>query len=140
MSSLGRDTVNARSRGDRNKTCIEELPVASNPPPPNRPSFAEENAMRVASESLNYYDQASDTYHCSYGPPIPAVTVRDAEGGILVRVDPQTSQVVGFTIPNFKAWHAEHADEDGGFDVDLPPVWPLRPEEASSGLDEPDDE
>jgi len=112
--------------------------VASNPPTPDRPSFAEENAMRVASESLNYYDQPSDTYHCSYGPPIPAVTVRDAERALLVRVDPQTGQVVGFTIPNFKAWHAEHADEDGGFDVDLPSIWPLRPEEA--GLDDPDDE
>jgi len=48
------------------------------PPPggdPDRPSFAEENAMRIASESLTHYDQASDTYHCSYGPPVPAVVV-----------------------------------------------------------------
>lgn len=98
--------------------------MASTPPPPGRPSFAEENAMRIASESLNYYDPASDTYHCSYGPPMPAVTVRDPDRGLLVRVDPQTRQVVGFTIPDFKAWHAEHADHDGGFDVELPPVWP----------------
>ena len=94
--------------------------------------------MRVASESLSYYDQASDTYHCSYGPPIPAVTVRDTERGLLVRVDPQTAQVVGFTIPDFKSWHAEHADEDGGFHVDLPSVWPLRPD--AEGLDGPDAE
>ena len=32
--------------------------------------------------------------------------------------------MVGFSIPNFKAWHAEHADEDGSFEVELPPVWP----------------
>jgi len=36
---------------------------------------------------------------------------------------------VGFSIPHFKQWHAEHADPDGSFEVDLPPVWPLRPED-----------
>ena len=44
--------------------------MSSQPPPeggPNRPSFAEENAMKIASESLQHYDQASDTYHVSYG-------------------------------------------------------------------------
>ena len=107
--------------------------MASTPPSPERPSYAEENAMRIASESLSYYDQASDTYHCSYGPPAPALTVRDAERGLLVRVDPQSSQVVGFTIPDFKAWHAEHADPDGSFDVDLPPTWPLRPDAETQG-------
>ena len=95
---------------------------------PGRPSYAEENAMRIASESLTHYDQASDTYHCSYGPPVPAVTVRDPERGLLVRVDPQNEQVVGFSIPDFRAWHAQHADADGSFEVDLPSVWPLRPE------------
>lgn len=92
-------------------------------PPPKQPSFAEENAMRVASESLSYYDEASDTYHCSYGPPTPALSIRDAERGLMVRVDPHTKQVLGFSIPDFKVWHAEHADEDGSFEVDLPPVW-----------------
>lgn len=96
-------------------------------PPPDKPSFAEENAMRVASESLSYYDQASDTYHCSYGPPSPAITIRDTERELFVRVDPQTAQVMGFTIPDFKAWHAVNAEEDGGFEVDLPPTWPLEP-------------
>jgi hypothetical protein len=112
--------------------------MATTPPSPERPSFAEENAMRIASESLNYYDQASDTYHCSYGPPSPALTVRDAERELLVRVDPESQAVLGFTIPDFKAWHATHADEDGGFEVDLPPVWALSPSEVEST--EPDDE
>jgi len=53
---------------------------------PGQPSFAEENAMRVASDALTRYDQEQDTYHCSYGPPVPAVTVRDRERGLLVRV------------------------------------------------------
>ena len=76
-----------------------------------RPSFAEENAMKIASESLQHYDQASDTYHVSYGPPVPAVTIHDPERGLLVRVEPRSRQVVGFSIPQFKAWHAEHAED-----------------------------
>jgi hypothetical protein len=92
---------------------------------PGGPSFAEENAMRVASESLIHYDAGSDTYHCSYGPPIPAITINDRDRGVLVRVEPRTGQVVGFSIPEFRTWHTEHADEDGSFDVELPAVWPL---------------
>ena len=87
--------------------------MSSQPPPPgadpNRPSFAEENAMRIASESLTHYDEASDTYHCSYGPPVPAVTVHDPDRGLLVRVEPRSRQVVGFSIPDFKAWYAANA-------------------------------
>ena len=91
--------------------------------------------MRIASESLSHYDQAGDTYHCSYGPPVPAVTVHDPERGVLVRVDPRTQQVVGFSIPQFRAWHAAHAEPDGGFEIDLPPTWPLGVGEGA-----PDDE
>src|SRR5262245_19621336 len=98
------------------------------PTPPDRPSFAEENALRVAAESLSHYDQAADTYHVSYGPPQPALTVRDPDRGVLVRVDPRTEQVVGFSIPDFKAWHARHAEPDGSFEIDLPATWPLRPD------------
>lgn len=106
--------------------------MSSTPPPeggPGRPSFAEENAMRIASESLTHYDEASDTYHCSYGPPVPAVTVHDPERGLLVRVEPQSRQVVGFSIPHFKQWHAEHADESGEFEVHLPSMWALSPDD-----------
>jgi hypothetical protein len=103
--------------------------MSTTPPPagePGRPSFAEENAMRIASESLTHYDAASDTYHCSYGPPVPAVTVHDAERGLLVRVEPQSRQVVGFSIPDFKRWHAEHADEGGEFRRHPPRATPGR--------------
>jgi hypothetical protein len=110
--------------------------MSTTPPPPtgpggDGPSFTDENANRVASESLTNYDEAADIYHCSYGPPIPAATVHDPERGILVRIDPQTRQVVGFSIPNFREWYAEHADEDGSFEVDLPPIWPAESEEES---------
>ena len=107
--------------------------MSSSTPPggdPERPSFAEENAMRIAAESLSHYDQAADTYHVSYGPPVPAVTIHDPERGVLVRVEPRTRQVVGFSIPRFKSWHAEHAEDDGQFEIDLPSTWPLGPDEA----------
>lgn len=109
---------------------------ASPPPPPGPdrpPSFAEENAMRIASESLTHYDEAADTYHCSYGPPVPARTVRDPEREVLVRVDPQTRQVVGFSIPRFREWHQAHADPDGSFEIDLPPLWPAGGDEGPEG-------
>jgi len=106
--------------------------MSSQPPPQGgpeggagRPSFAEENAMKIASESLQHYDEASDTYHVSYGPPVPAVTVHDPERGVLVRVEPRSQQVVGFSIPSFKAWYAEHAEENGEFEMELPSTWPL---------------
>jgi hypothetical protein len=106
------------------------------PPPgggdPGRPSFAEENAMRIASESLTHYDPASDTYHCSYGPPVPAVTVHDPERGLLVRVEPASRQVVGFSIPDFSAWYAANAPDGGEFEVELPSVWPAEGEEGEA--------
>jgi len=97
--------------------------------PGNEPSFVAENALRIASESLTHYDENADTYHCTYGPPIPAITEHDTERDLLVRVDPVTRQVVGFSIPNFRAWYAQHADEDGSFDVELPSIWGEGPEE-----------
>jgi hypothetical protein len=107
--------------------------MSTSPPPgagdPAKPSFAEENAMKIASESISHYDEASDTYHCSYGPPVPAVTVHDPDRGLLVRVEPTSRQVVGFSIPQFKEWHAAHAEPDGGFEVDLPSMWALSPDD-----------
>jgi hypothetical protein len=114
------------------------------PPPGGGPSFAEENAQRIASESLSHYDEASDTYHVAYGPPSPALTIRDPERELFVRVDPQSEAVLGFSIPNFKQWHADHADADGSFEVDLPPTWSLRPTlpdaDGDDGDDDPDAE
>ena len=112
--------------------------MSSEQPPPDRPSYAEENAMRIASESLTHYDAEADTYHCSYGPPVPAIAIRDPERDLLVRVEPSSRQVVGFSIPNFRAWHAANADEDGGFEIDLPSVWSA-PGEEESGGDDPGD-
>ena len=62
--------------------------MSSEEPPSGRPSYAEENAMRIASESLTHYDAEADTYHCSYGPPVPAVAIRD----------PETREVIGYEM------------------------------------------
>ena len=93
--------------------------------------------MRIASESLQHYDEASDTYHVSYGPPVPAVTVHDPERGVLVRVEPRTQQVVGFSIPSFKTWYAEHAEDNGEFEMELPSVWPLGGEAGPAEAQDP---
>jgi hypothetical protein len=53
-----------------------------------------------------------------------------------VRVEPRSRQVVGFSIPNFKAWYAEHAAEDGAFEVELPPVWPLAGDPSADAGDD----
>ena len=78
--------------------------MSTNPQEPgNEPSFVNENSLRIASESLTHYDENADTYHCSYGPPVPAITIHDPERNMLVRIDPTSHQVIGFTIPNFRA-------------------------------------
>ena len=94
--------------------------------------------MKIASESITHYDAEADVYHASYGPPIPAVSIPDEERELLVRVDPSTGQVVGFSIPNFKEWHAANAEEDGGFEIDLPSVWPV-PGQKGAAEEGPDE-
>jgi hypothetical protein len=54
----------------------------------------------------------------------PARTVWDPEREVQVRLDETSNQVIGFSIPNFTAWHKSHADADGSFDMDLPSFWP----------------
>ena len=97
------------------------------------PNYAEENAIRNASESLHSYDAAADTFTAIYGAPIPAATVYDEEREVLVRVDPQSRAVVGFTIPNFKAWYAKNYPDGGDWEMDLPPTWPADPTEEPAG-------
>ena len=72
----------------------------------------------------------------SYGPPVPAVTVHDPERGRAGAGRPRTQQVVGFSIPDFNAWHAGHAEPDGGFEIDLPPTWPLGAGERAGDADD----
>lgn len=74
-------------------------------------------------ETFTQYDQAKDAYHCSYGPLRAARTIWDPEREVQVRLDATTNEVIGFSIPNFSAWHTKHADADGFFDIQLPSFW-----------------
>ncbi len=94
------------------------------------PDYAAENAIRNASESLHHYDTAADTFSATFGTPVPAATVLDEERGILVRVEPQSRAVVGFTIPSFTEWYAKHYPDGGEWELDLPQVWPT-PDDAA---------
>ena len=99
------------------------------------PNYAEENAIRNASESIHHYDPAADTFTATFGAPVPAATVYDDEREILVRVEPQSKAVVGFTIPNFKSWYAKNYPDGGEWELDLPQVWSTSPDDPVTGGD-----
>lgn len=103
-------------------------PAGGVPPgeePPEGPASAVGGGTQTPKDALTRYDADRDAYHCSYGIPSPALAVFDPERELIVRVDRHTFQVVGFSIPNFTEWHKKHADDEGNFEVDLPPVWPM---------------
>jgi hypothetical protein len=90
---------------------------------PAEPGGAEGGGTHTPQDTFTRYDEEKDAYHCSYGPPSAALAVWDPERELIVRLDRNTKAVVGFSIPNFTAWHAKHADEDGTFEIDLPPTY-----------------
>ncbi|MGD9696389.1 MAG: hypothetical protein AB7V42_12115 [Thermoleophilia bacterium] len=103
-------------------------PGAGGPPhegPEEGPASAIDSGTHSPSDALTRYDAEKDAYHCSYGIPSPALAVLDPQREVIVRVDRHNFRVVGFSIPNFSAWHKKHADADGNFEVDLPDVWPM---------------
>ena len=100
--------------------------------PPEGPASAVGAGTHSPSDSMTRYDKERDIYHCSYGIPTPALTVMDPERELVVRVDRHSFRVVGFSIPNFTAWHEAHADAEGNFDVDLPDVWPMDQTDVST--------
>ncbi len=103
------------------------MPGAGGPPseePSEGPASAVGSGTHSPPDSMTRYDKERDIYHCSYGIPSPALTVLDPQRELVVRVDRHSFAVVGFSIPNFTAWHKAHADADGNFDVDLPATWP----------------
>ena len=96
------------------------------PPPPGGPGGppgAPPGDGPPPVETFTQYDTEKDAYHCSYGPLAPARAIWDPEREIQVRLDLHSRRVVGFSIPDFTAWHAKHATEDGGFEMDLPSFW-----------------
>ena len=57
----------------------------------------------MAQEQLDmklHFDPKSDVLYCSLGEPQEAIGV-ETEGGVIVRLNPETDEVVGFTILDF---------------------------------------
>lgn len=48
-----------------------------------------------------YYDKEADVFYLSQGKPGKKVLSREMADDVVLRLDPKTGQVVGFTILNF---------------------------------------
>ena len=118
--------------------------MSTTPPPPGSPggppaggpeegpASAIGAGTHTPNDQMTRYDKERDIYHCSYGIPTPALTVMDPQRELVVRVDRHSFRVVGFSIPDFTAWHEKHGDADGNFEVDLPEVWPMDQTDTST--------
>ena len=94
-----------------------------NPEEQGPPGSAADGATHSPSDLFTRYDEEKDLYHCSYGIPSPAMTIWDPEREVMVRLDRDTKQVVGFSIPEFQKWVEKYGDEDGSFELDLPDTY-----------------
>ena len=65
------------------------------------------------------YDPATDTYRQIYQGHDNASAVTDSEG-LTVYFDPDTHEVLGFTIATFSDYYKKHVTSDGEFEVSLP--------------------
>lgn len=61
------------------------------------------------------YDRAVDVLYCSFGDPVPALSV-ERDHGIVIRLDPDTDKVVGVTVVDFFKRFADHPEQS----VDVP--------------------
>jgi hypothetical protein len=73
----------------------------------------------VAEEKDPHYDPSTDTYRRIYRGHDNASAVTGADG-ITIYFDPDSHDVLGFTIANFTAYYQAHVDENGEFAVTLP--------------------
>jgi len=74
------------------------------------------------------YDPSTDTYRQIYRGHDNASAVTNNEG-VTVYFDPDTSDVLGFSIVNFSAYYAAHVTPEGEFEVNLPVKVPANLEE-----------
>ena len=65
------------------------------------------------------YDPATDTYRQIYQGHDNASAVTNSEG-LTVYFDPDTNEVLGFTIAAFSEYYKTHVTTDGEFEVNLP--------------------
>ncbi len=62
--------------------------------------------MAQAKLAINY-DPKADVLYCSYGPPQEAISEETSEG-IITRRNPETDELVGFTVVDFSRRFLEH--------------------------------
>jgi len=93
---------------------------------PARPAFDPEEAPLSTADPN--YDAASDTYRQIYRGHDNASAVTNSEG-LTVYFDPDTHDVLGFSITNFSAYYQAHVTPEGDFHVDLPARVPANLEE-----------
>jgi hypothetical protein len=74
------------------------------------------------------YNPSTDTYRQIFRGHDNASAVTSHEG-VTVYFDPDTSDVLGFSIANFSAYYAAHVTPDGEFEVNLPVKVPANLEE-----------
>ena len=79
-------------------------------------------------EADPHYDPANDSYRVIHRGHDNAAAVTNSEG-VTVYFDPETHEMLGFSITSFSAYYAKHATSDGEFHVDLPARVPANLEE-----------
>jgi L-ascorbate metabolism protein UlaG (beta-lactamase superfamily) len=91
------------------------------------PARTERKETRLSASDPNY-DQATDTYRQIYRGHDNASAVTNTEG-LTVYFDPDTHEVLGFTIAKFSAYYEAHKTPQGDFEVSLPKRVPTNLEE-----------
>jgi hypothetical protein len=74
------------------------------------------------------YDPGTDVYRQIFRGHDNASAITNTEG-LTVYFDPETHEVLGFTIVQFSAYYEAHATEDGEFEVSIPKRVPANLEE-----------
>lgn len=74
------------------------------------------------------YDAATDTYRQIYRGHDNASAVTNSEG-LTVFFDPDTNDVLGFSISAFSSYYESHKTDAGEFEVSLPAKVPVNLEE-----------
>lgn len=74
------------------------------------------------------YNPDTDTYRQIYRGHDNASAVTNSEG-LTVYFDPDTNEVLGFSIAGFAAYYEAHVTKDGEFEVSLPAKVPVNLEE-----------
>jgi hypothetical protein len=91
------------------------------------PTTRDAKEISLSSADPNY-DPSTDTYRQIYRGHDNASAVTNSEG-LTVFFDPDTHDVLGFSITGFSSYYETHKTPDGEFEVSLPAKVPVNLEE-----------